>query len=185
MFGHYENLWLGRTEAISSQIETRTRAVTEQMESRMEQFASTLHNNSVTAAQALNDASGAAERTLVQVTNAAERTITNVSGETERSLGQVIGRFENLWVGRIDAINEHIDSRTKTVAEALDAPHDVVCRDHQGELDRGGPGRQPRLGRSRARRHHHPQRHRTLGRDASAPASPRRSSRAPPSSNAR
>ena len=46
--------------------------------------------------------------------------LTGVSGETERAVGLVVGRFENMWTGRIDAINEHIDSRTKAVADALD-----------------------------------------------------------------
>ena len=119
VFTHFENLWLGRTEAISGQIEQRTRAVSEALETRIEHLAATITNNANTATQALGNASGEAERTLAQVANAAERTLTSVSGETERAVGLVIGRFENMWTGRIDAINEHIDSRTKAVAEAL------------------------------------------------------------------
>ena len=69
-------LWLGRTEAISGQIETRTKR--DHRAARTPAWSSSparCATNSAAATQALDDASGAAERTLVQVTNAAERTI--------------------------------------------------------------------------------------------------------------
>ena len=61
-----------------------------------------------------------AEQTLATISGTTERTLGTVTGEAERTLNQVFGHYENLWLGRTEAISGQIETRTRAVTEQIE-----------------------------------------------------------------
>ena len=74
------------------------------------------------ATEGLAHTAGEAERSIGALTETTERTLTGVTGNAETTLNKVFTHFENLWLGRTEAISGQIEQRTRAVARGHGRP---------------------------------------------------------------